>query len=169
VANNLTEKDHGYDDLEDAIGDLDGATVTIGIHSEDADPKDDRDINLAGLLSVHEFGTVIEHPNGALITIPPRPVIRGTMSDKEGVLMRLSRKLLEASIDGDLDVDQAMELLGQKAKQLVQQRFGDKTKLEPNAESTIRQKTTSAGVGDAPLVDKAQMKQAIDYQVQNAD
>ena len=77
----LEARDHGYDDLMDLIEDLKRRKVHVASGVLDGSGEGpDAGISMAGLATVHEFGTTIDHPGGTPYVVPPK----GTIG--EGVL-----------------------------------------------------------------------------------
>lgn len=157
--NEFREVDKGYDEwLEDLLGiEDDDPHVTIGVHSEDASHKD-IGINMAELMSIHEFGTE---------DIPARPVLRwgvGGLGSNSRRLADVAKSAFKKVNEREIDVHTAFSLLGTEAVGLVQSLFGDRAILERNADATILMKGSAA-----PLIDTGQLRASIDYQVHGTD
>jgi len=195
VTGEFKEDDKGYDEFVDEFGELGKIDITAGVHSDDADQVEDDDgspvgLNLAALLSIHEWGATIDHPGGTpyivvgdegdkevvfvskdypnptgytephTIEIPERSVLRATIAEHEQKYADLQKQAIKRVLDGDMPPEQAFGLVAQELEADIKKRFGSDD-LTPNAESTIRQKSTSAGRGDSPLIDDGQLRKAI--------
>lgn len=155
--------DRGAEDLEelaDTIEELaEDPGLTIGTHAEDnarrSETGEAASINLAYILAIHVLGK----------GVPQRDPLRPTMDRNEEKYARMMRHGLAQILDDQLSIERMLHLVGQAIKGDVQEVFGDKNHLLPNAPATIEAKSTSAGKGDAPLIDTGQLKQSIDYQV----
>lgn len=180
------EKGEGLEEFIDEYLGADGANVTLGVHSEDADKTEEGNLNLAALMSVHEFGAEIEHPGGTpyvvtddgvrfvekghpnavgttdphTIKIPARPALRKGIELNRDEISDFAGRMLGDVLEGKMTLKRGMNLLGQKAKKEITGVFGDSTILEPNAQSTERKKGSAS-----PLIDDEQLRGAIDYQV----
>jgi hypothetical protein len=190
--NSFEEKDHGYEEVIEAIRDFGDVEVSAGVHSDDADQVTDDDgepqgLNLAALLSIHEFGAEIDHPGGTpyiitddgpvfvskdypdpdgytdphQITIPQRSVLNATLIENEQRYTDLQKHAIIAVLDGRMRPVDAFGLVAQALEGDIKDRFGSDD-LAPNAASTIRQKGSSS-----PLIDEGQLRKAVAARVTN--
>lgn len=160
--------------------------VKVGVLGEQA-AADRGGITQAQLAAVHEFGATFEHPGGTpymvgddgrvvflpkgdaratavtkphTITIPERSFIRSTIDENAQKYRELAKKLALLIVDGKLTAERALELFGERVVADIKlhiQRGID----PPLAAETVRRKGSSK-----PLIDTAQMINAITYQVE---
>lgn len=136
--------------------------VTIGIQGKEARIRREGGINQAGLGTVHEFGTLDDH-------IPERSFLRATVDRNRAKYQRLMRRLGNLVVVGRITLPHALALLGEQVKSDIQSAFEDG--LEPPlAESTKAMRTKGSGeaaelADPKPLIDTAQLKNSITYQV----
>lgn len=133
--------------------------VAVGVQGAKAE-EDHGGISNVRLAGVHEFGAEIQTARG-VIKIPERSFIRSTV-DEHGAYREEVSSLAAKVLTGALNVTRALSILGEKVSSDI------KSKIEngidpPNAQSTIDAKGSSV-----PLIDTAQMKNSITYQVKNA-
>lgn len=130
--------------------------VTVGIQGSEAD-EDHGGISNVRLAGVHEFGAEIQTSRG-VIKIPERSFIRSTVDDNAGYkepIAALAGKVLI----GALTAGKALALLGEKVSSDMKRKI-EKGIDPPNAQSTIDAKGSKK-----PLIDTAQMKNSITYEV----
>lgn len=151
MPNSFKEVDKGYEDFLESIEDAQAMEVTIGVHSSDNSQSDNGNINMATLMSIHEFGTD---------RIPPRPALREGVRQNKDRIARISKSAIKQALSGRLDMRRAFNLMGEEAKGGVQSVFGDSSVLKGNAPATILQKGS-----ESPLIDTGQLRASIDYQV----
>ena len=98
--------------------------------------------------------------------IPPRPFMR-TSVERYGLnwVVGWDKAVRAATDDDRAKMLAALRLTGQRMAGDIQATINEGPWL-PNAPETVRLKSTSAGVGDQPLVDSGQMKQSIRSQVE---
>lgn len=192
--NDFEDNDMGYDELVDSFGELGKVDITAGVHSDDAaqvtnDDGEPAGINLAALLSIHEWGATIDHPGGTpfiivddefipvskdhpnpmgyttphTIEIPERSVLRATIAENEQKYAELQKAAIIQVLEGE-PPERAFDKVALALEGDIKRRFGDKSKLEENAPSTIRQKGSSG-----PLIDDAQLRQAIAARVDEGE
>lgn len=93
-------------------------------------------------------------------TIPPRPFLSATLDGRLSEVQAIVRRVARAVLDGKLEADQGLALLGQWGRDRVIQQIVNRS-FEKNADSTIEKKGS-----DMPLVDTGQLKSTISYVVQ---
>jgi len=166
MPNEVVEKDMGYDEFVDQMEALDDDTpgVTVGVHAKDNEVSDDEDspIKMAGLLAIHEFGMEIEDTAFGDITIPERSTLRAAEKENRDKYYRMMKQRLPAVVLGDMSVGMMLRQVGAEAQGDVRKKFGSDD-LAPNAPATIAIKGSSA-----PLIDSGQLRQSIDYVVEDA-
>lgn len=119
-------------------------------------------IDNVALAVIHEYGL----PKGSWkknpeMFIPPRPFLRSTFDAKKSEWNALLMRMAPLVLAGKLTVEQALELLGQRASADVRRRITSGSNFTPNAPSTIRRKGSSR-----PLVDTGQLVNSISYVVE---
>jgi len=121
--------------------------VQIGLI--DAGKHKDGDETVASIGFKHEFG----------VGVPERSFLRATRKAKQTDITGMTRKLVKAILNGDMEEAKALGLLGQFTADLVKQRIVA-LKRPPNVTATILAKGSSN-----PLIDTGQMKNSITYKV----
>ena len=99
----------------------------------------------------NEFGTA---------TIPERPFMRDGLRDGIPELKQVNKGLVKRIIDGRLTKQQALNQLGMKGVQLIQNSITG-LKDPANAPSTIERKGSSN-----PLIDTGEMRQSVTHKVE---
>ena len=157
MSSSVTERDMGWDRIQSELSKANGAAVKVGVLSDTAPRDDGADMIL--IAAANEFGTADGH-------IPARPFIRGAFDDKQRELSNTADRLWNLILSGKMNVERALRLLGEEHQGQVQE-YIRALDTPPNAESTIRQKSTSAGVGNSPLEDEGRLRNSIRYEVEN--
>lgn len=96
-------------------------------------------------------------------TIPARPFLTLALALHKDELKRLQTRLAVGIVQGKLQLDQALALLGEAAVAKVKQTIADGVAPE-NAESTIKRKGSST-----PLINFGQLRGSITAEVRNSD
>jgi len=91
--------------------------------------------------------------------IPERPFMRNGFREGTPELRRLARQLAGRIIAGTMTKEQALNRMGGKGKQLIQDSITD-MRDPPNAQSTIDRKGSSN-----PLVDEGEMKGKVTWEI----
>lgn len=123
-------------------------TVDVGII--DAGKHQDSEANIAQIGFWNEFGT---------ITIPERSFMRATTKEKRKEIKALRNKLLKKVQAGEISTEQALGLLGDFVRDLIQQKIVS-LKSPANADSTVAKKGSSN-----PLIDTGQLRNSITFEV----
>ena len=153
--NRVTEKDHGWNRIKGEIQAAQGAGVKVGVLSDETETYDDG-ADMLLVAAANEFGTADGH-------IPPRPFIRGSFDQNQRALGRTAQRLWDQVLAGTLTARRALGLLGEQHQGQVQE-YITALQTPANAPSTIRQKSTSAGVGDSPLEDEGRLRNSIRWE-----
>lgn len=162
MTNRVKDTDKGWKALLKKARE-DPHVVTIGLQGAKGDEQHtDTTMTNAHLASVHEFGAVVK-VGSREITIPERSFIRSTVDKNKGY-RALCSKIGQSIIAGRIpDFVTALGILGEKVtsdiKSAIEQGIDP-----PNAPMTIARKGSSK-----PLIDTAQMKNAITYDVHKDD
>ena len=151
----MVERDLGWDRIRREIDSARRSGVKVGVLS-DQDETYDNGADLLLVAAANEFGTADGH-------IPPRPFIRGAFDEKQRALYRMQGRLWSQVLAGNLTTRQALGLLGEEHQGQVQD-YISALEQPANAPSTIRQKSTSAGVGDSPLEDEGRLRNSIRWE-----
>ncbi len=120
-----------------------------------AAPVEGSDLTMVELGAIHEYGA----PKA---NIPERSWLRSTADEKKNEWMALLERALVQVVRGRLDVQTAMELVGQRCVSDVQKKI--RSNIPPAlAAETIRRKGSSVA-----LIDSGRFVQSISYEVVNA-
>ena len=153
--NRVTEKDRGWKRIKGEMKAAQNSGVKVGILSDETETYDSG-ADMLLVAAANEFGTSDGH-------IPPRPFIRGAFDEKQRALGRTAQRLWDQVLAGRITTRQALGLLGEKHQGQVQE-YISALQTPANAPSTIRQKSTSAGVGDSPLEDEGRLRNSIRWE-----
>lgn len=145
----VQDVDLGYRRIVNAMERLDGVEISAGI-LRDAGTSS-RGIPLVNIAIWNEFGTR---------RIPSRPFVRIASDDNRRKWERLAGECVGRVIDGR-SVSTVGATMGEQMKKDIQEVFGDKSRLAPNAPSTIRRKGH-----DKPLIDTGTLKKSVNYRVE---
>jgi len=138
----------GYKKLTRMLRKL-GRTLTVGIH-EDAGNHDGGDLTVAGIGSVHEFGSG---------NVPARPFLRPTFDTNQNKYVRNLSRALGKDVDKKRQPDRTLNALGASIVADVQGAIRSRIP-PPLAESTVAQKGSST-----PLIDSGQLINSITHKV----
>lgn len=128
----------------------DAPVVAVGIQgSHAAAPKAGEGLTTADVAAINEFG----------MGVPERPFMRQTFEQRRGDLQKLGRGLGKRILDGQMDVERALKVVGVAAVGYVRATI-DSGVPPPNAPSTIKQKGSSK-----QLIDTGQLKGSITAEV----
>lgn len=111
------------------------------------------DIFLVELAAIHEFGSPAAH-------IPERSFIRRTFDTKHTEIRALATKLAAKIVDGKMDIDKALTVLGQFCAAEVK-----KTITRDRIPPPLKPATIEAKGSNRPLVDTGRLLGAISYEV----
>lgn len=96
-------------------------------------------------------------------TIPARPFLTIALARHGDALRKLQARIARGLLQGKIEIDQALGLLGEAAVGYAKQTIADG--VEPaNAASTIAAKGSST-----PLIDKGQLRGSITHEVRSVD
>lgn len=141
----IVKKDTGWIELfERAYEIAKGGKVKVGFLDEGpgAETHPGSKLTVAQIASILEFGTEDGH-------IPARSVVRSTFDAKHEMLTELSGKLIGQILDGRMNVDRALGILGLTLATEMKKTVTVGPHVQPeNAPSTIAQKGS-----DRPWVD----------------
>lgn len=141
----------------------------------------DNDSHLLMVANVNEFGVDINvtekmraylHTQGLhlkesteKIRIPERSYIRKTFDTKYNKIVKEVEKGIQAVIAGRVSADRFLNLIGGVMADMVKETLVE-LRTPPNHPFTIKQKSTSAGKGDNPLIGKtSRLFDSISYRI----
>ncbi len=150
---------HGNDDvwqkLLAKVGDLSKVHARVGVFG-------DAGSEVVEIAAVHEFGS----KDGRL---PERSFIRRTFIEKEGELEKLTVRLARGIINGNIEVDDALNILGDWGKTAVKQFIASNSVLPATKAATNAAKNARAGQKSSAktttLIDTGRMYNSITYDV----
>lgn len=146
----VADIDKGWTELGRRIKALSGSHVLVGVHGAKADaPHGDDGLTVADVVSFNEFG----------LGVPERSVIRATLDDNEGPLLKLTADFGRRVVLDGMTPEQALGAVGLYAVGLMQERISIGV-APPNAPSTIKRKGSSK-----PWVDTGQVRQSFSHKV----
>lgn len=150
------EMDKGYKKFTEQVERMkEEPFIKVGILAEEADKVKTKDINLAGIAAVNEFGTT----DGR---VPARSFIRSTMDEKKQYFVNLTKRALTQILFG-ADIVKSMNIIGLGISKEIQKKITD-IRTPPNAPSTVRRKGSSN-----PLIDTGRMRASIRHKVVFSD
>lgn len=121
----------------------------VGYQRGEKTEKDGTD--LVDIAVINEVGTD---------TIPARPFMRESVDNNKDAIGKICKEALKTVVQGGT-AEQALEAIGNIQVGYVSDTISkSKSWAEPNAESTIKQKTKNGNTGDQPLVDTSQLMQS---------
>ncbi len=145
----VVDRDLGFNRIVTNIRQLDGRTVNAGILRDAGTGKNG--VPIVEYATYNEYGTS---------RIPSRPFVRIASDENRDAWLGIAGKGVGRIIDGTGNVDGCCDAVGQRMRDDIKKVIGDKSKLAPNALSTIRRKGH-----DKPLIDTGLMKSKVNYRV----
>lgn len=133
----------GLDRVKKALKEAGSKAVKVGVLGAEGS-------DLVMVATYNEFGTE---------TIPERSFLRSTMNVNRAKYQKGLQRALEAVIDGSLDTDRALGLVGLEIVKDIQTTILE-LRDPPNAEATIERKGSSN-----PLIDTGRLRQSIQFDV----
>ena len=145
--NSVEEKDLGWERIKQELDHA--STVKVGILSDSEPAEDGTDMLL--IAAANEFGTN---------RIPARPFVRGAYDEHQRDLRKMAERLWSQVMQGRLDFNRALGLLGQHHEDQVK-RYMTALAAPANAPSTVRQKGSSN-----PLIDKGRLRASVRWELE---
>lgn len=143
----------GWDALKRRVQRLNESSVRVGVVSEQAhDPESG--IGMAELAAIHEFGSPAAN-------IPERSFIRRTLDEKRDSIATLCARLTGAVVEGKMDEQQALGLLGAYASGQIRTFMLQGPHIPP----PLKPATIARKGSDRPLVDTGRLAAAISWLV----
>lgn len=145
----VTDQDLGWNTIMREIRNLDGMEVSAGILRDSGNSS--KGPSYVDIATWNEYGTR---------RIPSRPFVRIASDDNRKAWGDLAERCVGRVISRSMSKAQVGEAMGERMKEDIQKVFGDKSKLVPNAPSTIRRKGH-----DKPLIDTGKLKSVTNYRI----
>jgi hypothetical protein len=172
--NPVTVKDQNrVPELLNELKNLRGKRVLIGVFG-----KEESDLYLKA--SVNEYGVKIEvtpkmraflhykglhlKPSTQQIEVPERSFLRSTFDENLLKIKKDAQGRIAKIIAGEISAKQLLDTIGSDMEKAVKEKVRS-IRNPPNHPFTIKQKTTTAGVGDKPLQDTGDMLRHITYEI----
>lgn len=150
----VVDKDTGWIALFKRVKAARDGRVKVGVLADD--PKGgamEGDLTVAELATVLHFGT----EDGR---IPPRPFLTMALDEQREELAKMGGELMAEVIEGKMDQDRALGLIGAKLATEAKKVITTGDQLTPNAPSTVAEKGSSR-----PLVDTGRLLGAITWAI----
>ena len=167
----VIDEDSGYNRALRALARMTGDPgITLGIHEEDgAEPYQrgsGQTVTTAMIGSFHEFGTLDrfddDSPAGdGRQGVPMRSFLRSTVDENRSKYSKAIAKGIGDVLDGKSTIKRALGRVGAVARGDVQK------KIASGIEPALTAETVERKGSSKPLVDTGQLRQAIDYQVED--
>jgi len=144
------------------INEFDEKVVAIGIWGKGPTPKE----NLAYRMVVHEKGYVVPHAygSGPRVRVPARPIFATTFADyKKKVSNFIEKTLYPKLITGKITSDEAVAMLGSWYEGKLKEQFIKRKFKSLSIHYKIRPSGALVTSGSRPLVDTAEMRNAIKW------
>jgi hypothetical protein len=143
----FTDKDMGLESIFREMEKLKSMCVKVGV-TEDIGGKPVEEGGNATLAQIAEWNELgVMNKDNTDWFIPPRPFVRGWADGKRELIAKTEEKLGGLVMDGKLDADTAIRLLGEFGQDGVKS-YIKNGKFTQNADSTIARKESSK-----PLID----------------
>ncbi len=152
----VEDRDLGYTAVIKNVTALSSKSLVVGVLQNAGKEEDGTD--LVDVAIWNEYGTRDGH-------IPARPFLSIATDENKAKWQKLTEGAANAVIDRKMPVDQALEIIGSQMAGDVQMVIGDKSKLKPNRPATIRAKSKTGKIGDAPLIDTGRLRQSIHFDI----
>ena len=148
-----TDEDKGEQSIKEAVRAMKTIELMVGV-LDSAGTHRDAGIHMAELMNLHEFG----------IGVPERSVIRATIDENVDVYNKLMADLIDDIVMGRRTPKDAVSILGEQIVSDMKKRFGS-ADLTPLSKATIASKTKRGKAGNRPLIDTAQLRNSVNYEV----
>lgn len=148
----VEDKDLGWKALFERIEKAKNEKVKVGVLADDAKGSEDHGgLTVAELAAILHYGTQDGH-------IPARPFLAMAFDQQREVLAKMGGELFGQVLDGKIDTDKALGLMGLKLATEAKKVITTTDSLAPNAPSTVAAKGSSR-----PLVDTGRLLGAITW------
>lgn len=142
--------DHGFRAIVGDLRKLDGKTVSAGILRDAGKSK--KGVPIAEYAIYNEYGTS---------RIPSRPFVRIASDENKDAWHAVAEAGIDRIIAMQGSVNDCCKKVGERMRDDIKKVIGNKSKLAPNAPSTVRRKGH-----DKPLIDTGLMKSKVNYRVE---
>ena len=164
----LIDKDQGYNRILKDLASLGQPSITVGIHSEDNKPYQRGQgaaVTTAQIGTFHEFGTLDRFEDSSPAGdgrsgVPQRSFLRSTVDENRAKYADLISRGVAKVIDGSMTMPRALGLVGARAAADVQE------KISKGIDPALTQQTIARKGSSKPLVDTGQLRQAIDWKIE---
>lgn len=143
----VIDRDLGWKDIVQGYRNLHGKTIKAGVLQGAGSEKNG--VPISQVATWNEYGTS---------RIPSRPFIAIATDESKGWQSEVKKQV--GGITSSVDVNGALNTIGEQMKKDIKNVIGDRSKLKPNAPSTIAKKGF-----DAPLIDTGKLQESIDFEV----
>lgn len=143
------DRDLGYNAIIRELKSLDGKEINAGILKDAGKSKEG--VSLVNIAFWNEYGTK---------RIPSRPFVRIASDENKGKWGDVAADGVGKIIDRKIKWRKCCDMVGKRMKADIKKVIGDKSKLVPNALSTIKRKGH-----DKPLIDTGLMKSKVDFRI----
>lgn len=161
----LTVREDNYADVLDALKQLSGTDVLVGIPADKAQRDDGGPLNNAEIGYLQSTGATVEI-DGETVTLPPRPFLDMGIEDSRDKTTARLKLAAQAALDGNASLaEQHLEAAGQIARDAAKAVIGDGDRLTPLSEKTLKRRRAVGIPGDKPLYAHGFLLRAINYVV----
>lgn len=144
----ITDRDLGFNAIIHELKQLDGKEVKAGVLK---DAGDNEGVPLVNIAFWNEYGTR---------RIPSRPFVRIASDENKNKWGNVASDGVGQIIERRIKWRKCCGMVGEQMKGDIKKVIGDKSKLAPNAPSTIRRKGH-----DKPLIETGLMKSKVDFRI----
>lgn len=151
----IRDRDNGYRELMRRLtrADLKRKHVAVGVLGQEAAASRGGITNVE-VATIHEFGS----PDAG---IPERSFIRAGVDENRITIAKTQVKVAEAYVRGKIDADQALSLIGERVRGLIQKR------ISSNIPPALKPATIARKGSSVALIDTGQLRQSITYEVRD--
>lgn len=145
----VIDRDLGFNRIMRDLEKLDGMEVVAGMLRDSG--KASNGASYVDIATWNEYGTR---------RIPSRPFIRISADTNRQAWAKMAQQCVNGVIDGDSPTE-AAQVIGHRMVEDIRKVIGDKSKLAPNAPSTIAKKGRNE-----PLVDSGEMRRRVNFRIE---
>ncbi|HAT1603039.1 TPA: hypothetical protein I8Y43_005220 [Raoultella ornithinolytica] len=161
----LTVREDNYAGVLDALKQLSGTDVLVGIPADKAQRDDGGPLNNAEIGYLQSTGATVEI-DGETVTLPPRPFLDMGIEDSKPRTTAHLKAAAVAALEGKPDIAMLeLESAGQIARDAAKAVIGDGDRLAPLSEKTLQRRRAQGLPGDKPLYAHGFLLRAINYVV----
>ena len=161
----LTVREDNYAGVLEALKQLSGTDVLVGIPADKAQRDDGGPLNNAEIGYLQSTGATVEI-DGETVTLPPRPFLDMGIEDSKPRTTAHLKAAAVAALEGKPDIAMLeLESAGQIARDAAKAVIGDGDRLTPLSEKTLQRRRAQGLPGDKPLYAHGFLLRAINYVV----